>query len=412
MRSWLWYVLVGLVAVSLLVLPLSPGLAEGLRVRVCTATGGSCGYRPAAVKCTVLARDSGIAAGLAALSSKGFSRDGVRVDKLLDGSAVVTLSRPSTARTGGDLGALTLARLDVGQRSDVLRGGASGPIAASYRFRRQDDADAWFDHYRRIDQPVKTAAVGPNGAGLAEGVRQAVRLLGFTDPEAVTAPDAVELDVPRQATATGSYLAASGKAPTDEGQGQLPPRLLLDANGRATTSGGLPLARSQDGIAGSLATRLGLVADPSYRVSSDAAGRPMRLVVSGEAGQSVDGGFLAAQALPLREQGDSRGSGSLQAELDRQSGVRTFQSVVLDLRGESNRAAFDGVFLASGALNLARPQPAPRAVQALVDRMASDGVVVRTTTRTVGAETTLVSGYSQDLAVPASRMTRLPGCSQ
>ncbi len=406
--------LVALVAVSLLVLPLSPGLAEGLRVRVCKATGGSCGYQPAPVKCTVLARDSGIAAGLAVLSSTRRGGDAVRVDKLVDGSAAVTLARPSSARTGVDPEALVLGRLDIGQRSEVVQGKGSGPIAATYRFRRQDDADAWLDHYRRVDQPVKTAAAGPNGVGLSEGVRRAVRLLGFTDPDAVAAPDAVGLDVPRQATAAGSYLAASDPAPPDSAaaQQQPLPRLLLDASGRATTSGALPLADSQDEIAGPLATRLGLVADPTYEVSTDAAGRPVRLVVSGVAGQTVDGGFLAAQTLPVREQGDSRGPGAQQAALDAERGVRTRQSVVLDLRGESNRAAFDGVFLASGALNLARPEPTARAVQALVGRMASDAVVVRTTTRTVGDLSTLVSGYSQDLAVPASRMTRLPGCSQ
>ncbi len=420
--------LAGLVAVSLLVLPLSPGLAEGLRVRVCTATGGSCGYRPASVKCTVLSRDSGIASGLAVLSSQRSAGGDVRVDKLLDGSAVVTLSRPAPGRAGGDLGALALQRLDVRQRPGPPPGNGSGAIEAVYRFRRHDDADAWLDRYHRVEEPVVVAAAGPRGTGLDEGVRQAVRLLGFTDPDEVAEPDAVVLDVPAQAAAAGSYLGASGPAGADAGAAGARVRLQLDASGRATTSGVLALARNQDEIDDSLATRLGLVADPAYQVQTDAAGRPVRLVVSGEAGQTVDGDFLAADTLPLRERGDSRGRGAQQASLDREQGVRTFQSVVLDLRGASNRAAFDRVFFASGALNAARPAPltrlprtglvvvdadrAARAVGDLVERLASDGVVVRTTTRTAGGVSDLVSGFSQDLAVPASTLTRLPGCSQ
>ncbi|GAB3591161.1 hypothetical protein GCM10027446_08160 [Angustibacter peucedani] len=428
MRRWAWFTLVGLVAVSLLVLPLSPGMAEGLRVRVCTATGGSCGYRPAPVKCTVLSRDSGIASGLTVLSSTRSADGSVEVDKLLDGSAVVRLERPDPERSGTGLGTLAAQRLDVEQRPGGSLAGADDELEAVYRFRRHDDADAWLDHYHRVDEPVVVAAAGPHGTGLHEGVRQVVQVLGFTDPDSVAAPDAVGLDVPAQATAAGAYLGVSGPALADADTAGQRPRLLLDASGRATTSGSLSLARNQDEIDGSLATRLGFVADPSYAVQTDAAGRPVRLVVSGEAGQTVDGDFLAADVLPLREQGESRGPGAQQAALDRDRGVRTFQSVVLDLRGESNRRAFDAVFLASGSLNAVRPAPltrlprtglvvvdagrAARAVQALVARIGSDGVVVRTTSRTTGGTTTLDAGYSEDFAVPASRLTKLPGCSQ
>lgn len=420
--------LAGLVAVSMLVLPLSPGLAEAVRVRVCTATGGSCGYRPAAVKCTVLSRDSGIASGLVVLSSQRTVGGNVQVDKLLDGSAVVTLSGPATERVKGDRSAMALQRLGLTQRSRPPSGDGSEPMQMVYRFRRQDDADAWLDRYNRVDEPVVVAATGPAGPGLREGLRGAVRLLGFTDPDAVAQPDVVVLDVPNQANAAGSYLGASGRAVVDAGAAGRQARLQLEVSGRATTSGVLALARNQDEVDDSLATRLGLVSEPTYQVQTDASGRPVRLVVGGEAGQTVDGDFLAASVLPLREQGDSRGRGAQQAALDREQGVRTYQSAVLDLRAGSNRAAFDRVFLASGALNVVRPAPltrsprtglvvvdagrAAQAVAGLVDRFATDGVVVRSTTRTAGSRTSLVSGYSQDLAVPASTLTPLPGCSR
>lgn len=79
--------------------------------------------------------------------------------------------------------------------------------------------------------------------------------------------------------------------------------------------------------------------------------------------------------------------------------------------------------LASAAGTVA-PDPAAQAasVRSLVQRLADDAVYVRTTTAsastspttttssTTGSETTLLEGFSEDLAVPASRLTAMPGC--
>ncbi len=396
--------LVGLVTASLLMLPLAPVLAEGLRVRVCRGTGGSCGYQPVTTRCTVLSRDSGVASSLTVLRSQRIGA--LTVDKLVDGTATVTLA---------------------GDRRDALGSNGSEPLESLYHFTRHDDADAWVDRYREVGDPVVEAPAGPRASGLAEGVRRTVAALGFRDPATDREPDAVVLDVPAQAAAAGSYLAASGPARPVAVASR--PRLTLEPSGRTTTTGSLATARNQDEIATSLATRLGLVADARYAVSTDPTGRPERLVVSGEAGQDVDGDVLAATSLPqIREQGASRGRGALQAAIDRRAGVRTFQSVVLDLRSESNRRAFARVFLPAGALNAARSAPlvrlprsglvvvdaqrSARAVDGLVARLAGDAVLLRETRRDTADGSVLVSAFSEDFAVPASRLTALPGCSQ
>lgn len=471
-----WSVLVAGTTAAALVLPLAPGIAEDLRVRVCRSTGGSCGYRPARVRCEVLARDSGLASGVTPLTEQTGDGGDVVVSKLLDGSAVVRLRSP---RPGADLGALAARRLGLPGPAGPRPGddhGTADELGAVWDFPRHDDADAWLDRYRLAEVPVTTAAAGPQGSGVHRGLGLAARAAGFDDPDAVRDPDGVVLDVATQAARPAGYVEAS--VPISRSDIAGPTELTLDGTGRATTSGGLPPAGTRGDVVLSLATRLGFEPPRStdfragaltgstvgfpvgfpgdaksphtpvpvaaiYRVRTDAAGRPMTLELTGLAGRHADGRFLAASALSrIRERGESLDAAATWVD-DPGEGVRTVQTVVLDLRGDSDRKAFDRVFRtgvglstpgAAGArmavvraagrtraVRADRPAQAA-AVRALVARIAKDAVFVRTrvqtsvSTPTTGlaqrTETRMVQGFSQDFAVPTSRLTRMPGCSR
>lgn len=440
-----WGLLVVVVVSALLVIPFAPAIGEKVRVNVCRSTGGSCGYAAARTRCALLARDSAVASAITPMSTVRGAPEGTETTKMLDGGATVRLSDPRLDVLGGDgLGTLAAQRLGVRMAGSAGAGAGLTPaeddLAAVYRFARHDDADAWLDRYQRVDVPVRVAAVGPGGPGLHTGVRRAVRSLGFGDPDAAAEPDGVVVDVPSQAAEAAGFARASG--PLLPQRPQPRPQLTLEVTGRTATTGELPVARTQNEVDGSLATRLGMLAGASWTVTTDAAGRPATLTVTGEAAQRGDGAFVAASSLPrLREQGASLGEGREQADLARQQGIRTVQSVVLDLRGQTNRQAFERVFLAAGPLALLRsaalrtlprtgtvvadPGPPAAAVRTLLDRLAQDGVYVRTRTRTAPAasvsagsattqrtESRLLQGFSEDFAVSASRLSALPGCSQ
>ncbi|MGN6301115.1 MAG: hypothetical protein ACTHN8_08495 [Angustibacter sp.] len=399
-----WWAFAVSVVAGVLVLPLAPQTAEHLRVSVCRSTGGSCGYVPQPARCDVLSRDSSTASALVALRRSGSEADGLVV-KALDGTATVTVVDPR----GRDLGIV------AGQRLGVRVGaGAGRGLSATFRFPRHDDADAWLDHYDRREQPITAAAAGWTSpveggrrsgalnAGLHEGLRAALSALGFADLDAVRVPDAVGVDVPRQ----GSGAAAFGAASSDQevsGVAGAAPRLELDADGRSATSGE---------VAGPVPDLLGLAGPATYRVDSDASGRPVRVEVSGRVALTPDGGLVAAERLPLREGGGSRAAITPSA----------VQTVVLDLRASANRAAFDRLFRTQGPAAVPRAQPDAGAAAALVQWVADDAVYIRTTTRTTssttgttgttGTETTMLTAFSEDLAVPASRLLALPGCSR
>jgi hypothetical protein len=462
-----WSLLVTLVVGALVVTPLAPAIAESTRVSVCSSRGGGCGYRPAPLRCSLLSRDSGVASALTPLRRVDDLTDGVVITKYLDGRASVQLDRLRS----GDLDALAAQRLGV---TGIGPSGAVSP-GAVYRFGRHDDADAWLERYDRVDVPVTTGSVGPRTPRLHQGISSVVRLLGFADPDSVAAPDGVVLDLPTQVSAGGFArvgVTSSGLpdesstpgAPALRGLDQ-PGTLELDDTGRVTATGSLGPGDAADGADTSLPARLGLLGTATYQVVVDASGRPTTLLVAGEAGQNQEGGYLAAGSLArIRDVGASVGLGGAAAATDRARGLTQVQTVVLDLRNAANLAAFGGVFVATGPLVLPAAWPvrvAPRtatgrartpgsvvpdrsaraaAVSALVGRIASDAVFVRTRVqqedrlvlapgaggaqdvRQVGSpvatavsretETSMTQGFSEDFAVSASRMTAMPGCAQ
>jgi hypothetical protein len=399
-----WWALAVAVAGSLLLTPLAPTAAEHLRVSVCRSTGGSCGYVPPRTRCAVLSRDFGVASAVVALRETS-TRDGTVVTTAaLDGTASVTLVDPS----GVDLSALAAERL--GARA---AGPTTGGLAAVYRFSRHDDADAWLDHHRGLDVPISSAAAGLDGwqgAGsdddLHAGLRSALQLLGFADPAADRTPDGVVVGVPLQAQGSRAYgQASSSSAGTSAPEVGL--RATLDADGRSTTTGGLAAASNQDELARSLAQQVGLAGAATYRVTADATGQPVRLELSGAAATSPGGGYAATELLPrLREGGSSLAAGAGEVR----------EAVVLDLRSAANRAAFERVFVTAGPVSSPNLAAQEAAVATLVARISDDAVFVRTRVERadVGDETrtTYLQGFSEDLAVPASSLTRMPGCSR
>ena len=428
-----WSALVALVVAALLVTPLTPAVGEDLRVSVCRSTGGSCGYRPPATRCAVLARDAGLASAATTVRDS-VAADGLGTLKQLDGSAAVAVPRVD------GLGALAARRLGL-----AATGPGQGVVLGQvHRFGRHDDADAWVDRYRQADVAVTSAVVGPRADGVHDGVRSVVRALGFGDPGAQRQPDGVLLDMAAQVVASAAFGQSSG--PYIHPLIGPRPRVTLEANGRSSTTGALDVGSTQAEAAGSLASRLGLLGTGTWTVTSDAAASPVTLTVTGEAEQTPDGTFVASASLVrLRERGSTIGGGTARADADRLRGERTQQAVVLDLRSATNRSAFERVFLTAGPMVLLRSAPtrtlprkagvatdtprAEQAVQALVDRFSADAVYVRTRTRTSppptagqaqggdaagvrpGTETTLIEAFSVDFAVPASRLSPLPGCS-
>jgi hypothetical protein len=394
-----WWALAVAVTAGALALPLAPQAAEGLRVSVCRSTGGSCGYLPQRTRCDVLSRDSSTASALVALRRSGSGSSEALV-KALDGTAEVTLREPH----GRDLGVLLGERLGV----RVPPGRGHG-LAATFRFPRHDDADAWLDHYHRREQPITAAAAGWStptaSAGLHEGLRRVLSGLGFADLDAVRLPDAVVVDLAGEATGSAAFGRASSGLAAEPVAGA-PSRLEVEVEGRTATSGDLPTAADQneaDGFVPGLAGLLGLLGPARYRVVSDASGEPARLEVSGVAEVRPDGQVAGADRLPrLREGGGSRAAIAPGAD----------QTVVLDLRSSANRAAFDRVFRVQGPAAVPDDTAQADAVRSLVQRVADDAVYIRTTTRTTGTETTMLKGFSEDLAVPASRLSALPGCSR
>ena len=424
---WWWAFAVAVVA-ALLVTPLAPAAGEDLRVSVCRSTGGSCGYVAPRTRCAVLSRDAGIASAVTPLRVNGSDGSDVVTTKLLDGSATVTLHDPPHV----DLSGLAAARLALRPTSGGAIGDPPG-LDAVYRFGRHDDADAWLDHYRRVDAPVSSAVAGWTSAapasgaraavqdGLHDGVRRLVRLLGFSDLDSVREPDGVVVPVPVEAVTSAAYgrATSSGTGEVGDGSpGQTATRLTLDADGRSSTAGVLPAAGTQDELERALPQALGFDGPATYRVVSDAGHVPVRLELTGAAAIDADGDLVAAQRIAnLREGGESRSSLAPGA----------MQTLVLDLRAAANREAFDRLFRVAGPVATVRAVPlattaagtvAPdddsqaEAVQLLAGRLADDAVYVRTAVATRGSETTLLDGFSEDLAVPASRLTAMPGCVQ
>ncbi len=423
-----WWALAIAVTGALLVTPLAPALGEDLRVSVCRSTGGSCGYVAPRASCDVLSRDTGIASAVTPLrvsrAAEGSGADEVTTAKALDGTATVTLHDPAAL----DLGAIAAERLGV--RASV--GGRARGLDAVFRFSRHDDADAWLDHYHRLDAPISSAAAGwsaPAPAvdarpgevpdGLHEGVRRLLGALGFADLDAVRSPDGVVVAVPSQAQGDAVYARASSSSSGDAVRAATPTRLTLDGDGRSTTTGELPAAANQDELARALPQLVGLAGPATYSVASDAAGDPVRLELRGLAAVDADGAYVAASRLPrLREEGRSRSSHPDGA----------IQTVVLDLRSSANREAFDRAFRVAGPAAVVRslavavspnagtvaPDAARQAavMRLLAERIADDAVYVRTTVATRGSETTLLEGFSEDFAVPASRLAAMPGCAQ
>ena len=350
------WALVLAVTAAALVLPLVPSTAEGLRVSVCRKTGGSCGYVPARIRCDVLARDTGVASGVTAIRAVSDPADRTTTTKMLDGVAVVEV-RPADGRR---LDQLAAARLAVVVADRPLS--AADRLTASYRFARHDDADAWLDGYHRAGAPVVAASAGWHGDGLAEGVRRVVLALGFDDPQALSDPQGVQLDVPRQAAGPAGYWRAQAAADpllADPLLAGAPARLELDAGGGSTTTGRLALADDGDDAAGSLAGRLGLAGEPTYSVTTDPGGTPVSLTITGEAALDGEGEYASSAELSqVRERGQSESPGARAVEADRAQGIRTMQTVVLDLRSATNRAAFAEVFSLAGPVATLRGEGA------------------------------------------------------
>jgi hypothetical protein len=342
-------------------------------------------------------------------------------------------------------------------------GGLDGDVVgAVWGFPRHDDADAWRDRYLLAAAPVTAAAAGPGGAGVHQGVGAVVRSAGFDDPDRVRDPDGVIIEVGAQVTGAATYrqVSAGTRADAEPAAASAATTLTLDATGRASTSGPLrPVPTAAGAVrspAGrpladrSLAWRLGFGSDEptTYSVRTDAAGRPTTLVLTGAVARTAGGSLRApAELARIREQGESLGAASSAAD-DLAQRIRTRQTFLLDLRGPTNQRAFAQVFRAGPGLSVPLPAGAvpgrsagaelagpPGATTdredqsavatALVQRIAQDAVFVRTRVRGAGGpagppgaagdqerETLMLQGFSQDFAVPASRLTRMPGCSR
>jgi hypothetical protein len=171
-------------------------------------------------------------------------------------------------------------------------------------------------------------------------------------------------------------------------------QLELDGSGRSTASGPLSLADNENELGRSLASQLGLAGRPTYSVTTDADSTPVSLTVTGESALDASGAYASSAALVrLRERGETESPGAADVAAERAHGVRWVQTLVLDLRPASNRAAFDAVFTVAGPLVTLRTEGTrtertagmvvadvpghERAVHDLVDRIAQDAVFVR-----------------------------------
>jgi hypothetical protein len=380
--------------------------------------------------------------------------------------AALARRRLTLSRSSGGPGAPDPRR--VPGLNDQAGGGLDGGgldgdvVGAVWGFPRHDDADAWRDRYLLAAAPVTAAAAGPGGAGVHQGVGAVVRSAGFDDPDRVRDPDGVIIEVGAQVTGAATYRQVSAGTRTDAepAAASAATTLTLDATGRASTSGPLrPVPTAAGAVrspAGrpladrSLAWRLGFGSDEptTYSVRTDAAGRPTTLVLTGAVARTAGGSLRApAELARIREQGESLGAASSAAD-DLAQRIRTRQTFLLDLRGPTNQRAFAQVFRAGPGLSVPLPAGAvpgrsagaelagpPGATTdredqsavatALVQRIAQDAVFVRTRVRGAGGpagppgaagdqerETLMLQGFSQDFAVPASRLTRMPGCSR
>lgn len=400
-----WGTFAVVVVASLLVLPFAGAMAQGLRVDLCRGHGG-CGYQPPRTRCELLSRDIGMASSLTVLDRAVDSRRKTEVTTTVDGVTVVRLPG------GGSDGAFTTVHFD-------------GP----------DDARAWLEQRAGRYRPVHAAAVGGPGS-VDAGMDRLLRSLGFEGEGAEVGPQETELGADRQLGA-GAYLGVFAPVVSASGGAEW---TRLASDGSSTSSGRLPAGTSLADAGTSLATRLGMVGEARYTVVTDGNGEPALLLLRGEALQRDDGTFVASSSLVrLQERGEARGQGPVAAERQRAEGRHVVQTVVLGLRASANLAAFRGAFVSTDAATVPRsaePVVVPGSgrvavdlegldarVGRLVERLAQDGVYVRERSRTTvvpaeragGAttrETTLIDAYSQDFAVPASELTRLPGCSR
>jgi hypothetical protein len=425
-----WASFTAAVAASLLVLPFANGVGQALRTDLCRGDG-VCGYEPPRTRCDTLSRDIGLAAALTVRERSVDAGRRSEVTTTADGVTVVRLSPDD------DTAAVVTDRLRVATGSHSGSSVTSGRVLAGrFRFAGPDEARAWLEQRRLRYRPLHAAAVGGGDGSVDVSVGAVLAALGFEGDGTDRLPDEVEVEVSRQ-LAAGSYLTASGPAGPEASTAVV----RLGANGSAVATGTLRPATSLADRQTSLATRLGMVGDATYAVTTDGNGDPQLLLVQGEAQQREDGTFTATDALPrLRESGVTRGHGTAAATRERADGYATVQTIALDLRGGANRRAFEDVFVETptvvlpGSPRLAVVPGSGRVavdlagqgerVDRLVQRFEQDGVYVRERSRTSGVpatdgtghdrtrETTLIDAYSQDFAVPASGLTRLPGCTR
>lgn len=425
-----WSSFTAAVAVSLLVLPFAGGVGQVLRTDLCRGDG-VCGYEPPRTRCDTLSRDIGLAAALTVRERSVDTDRGTEVTTTADGVTVVRLIPDH------DTAAVVTDRLRASSGSESGSSVTPGRVLAQrFRFAGPDEARAWLEHRRLRYRPLHAAAVGGGDGSVDVSVGAVLGALGFEGDGTDRPPDEVEVETSRQLMA-GSYLAASGPA----GTGAPTAVLRLGGNGSAMVTGTLPPATSLADLQTSLATRLGMVGPATYTVTTDGNGDPQLLLVQGEAQQREDGTFTATDTLPrLRESGVTRGHGAAAATRERADGYATVQTIALDLRSDANRRSFGDAFVETPTVVLPGSPPLAvvpgsgrvavdlaeqgERVDRLVERFEQDGVYVRERSRTSGIpatdgtghdrtrETTLIDAYSQDFAVPASGLTRLPGCTR
>jgi hypothetical protein len=280
--------------------------------------------------------------------------------------------------------------------------------------------------------------------GLEQGADAFGRWTGWYGEDTPT-PTAIAFDVGVQGSGGGGYGASTLAGVGGEVQAGAKGTVEYKLDGSGSTFRGEVSAGAQGDVALALLTaEAGITGKAGYTVTMDADGKPVRLVLEGEAAPTASLG-KNNDGLPLAGPDGGRYS----ADGSGGRGRQYVRSYTLDLTTPANRAAFEHAFAQAGPVVVPRippplagspayvvdPVAAARMYGPLVDRIGQDAVYVQAEYAssdfggTVGAsaggglkfggsltgggkERELVEALSRDLSLPGTALAPLASCGR
>ncbi len=432
------------------VVPVAEPARVGVTTAICNLLGGQdCGGSEQAAErplpsCVTSSRDRTIGASGTVASVRLGRSDTVSEIELGDGGGRLIL------KDTGELGleASFGAKLDIGDIAKQLEAKGygelgitgSGSYALVYEFDDVQDMRDFADDRRGVLQQAANYLGGPVADGIEQGVDWFGRWTGWYG-EDTPAPSAIAFDVGAQGSGGGGFGASTLAGAGGELQAGVKGTVEMKLDGSGSSfSGEISAAGEADGALALLTAEAGITGKAGYTVEMDGEGRPVSLVLEGEAAPSWSFG-KNNDGLPIPSP-DSRVS----ADGSGGAGTAYTRSFTLDLTNPDNRAAFDQAFVTAGPVAAPRiprslapgtylPDPADsvRLYGPLVDRLAQDAVYVQAeyagtqfggsigaegggglkfglTLTGGGQERELVEALSRDFSVPGSQLAPLSSC--